>query len=204
MRKAFPDYFDRFELMIGARSALIAAQHRVRQAHEGGSITTKVFAYLEQRIADAIDRVPPIRQRAAALQPRELIELVHLFAGLPDEALGKIVARARPINYLEGDTIIGCGDDGDALYVIARGRVEASVSHEGIQTVLGELGAGDFFGEMALLGDSVRTADVRAITPCTLLRINSADVHDIAQQHHEVAVRLEQARAERSSRSRSV
>ncbi len=197
VRKAFPEYFDRFEVMLSARSALIAALHKVRQAHANGSMTTKVYVKLAQRIEDEIARIPTIDKAVSALRPRELVELVPLFAGLPSAALDKIAASANLINYLDGDTIIGCGEYGDALYVVARGRAEASVQEHGEIRKLGELGAGDFFGEMALLGDSVRTADVRAITPCTLLRIDSDDVHAIAQLHHEVAQRLEVARAER-------
>ncbi len=52
---------------------------------------------------------------------------------------------------------------------------------------------------MALLGDSKRKADVRAISSCSLLRINSKDVMDVAREHPEISERLEQVRVERSS-----
>ncbi|MCW8924549.1 MAG: cation:proton antiporter [Gammaproteobacteria bacterium] len=198
IRNSFPEFFERFEAHLCSRSALVAALHDIEEMHHRGSITTKVYVYLEERMNHALDEIRPITEPVQSLKPKDLIELVSLFSGLPVEALDKIAQRATAVNYLEGDTIIGTGEHGDALYVIARGRVEALLLHDGEETKLGELGAGDFFGEMALLGDSVRKADIRAIGSCSLLRINSKDVMDVASQHPEVSERLEKAKAERS------
>lgn len=198
-RNSFPEFFERFESRLCERSALVAALHKIEQAHHKGSITTKVFVYLEARINHAINEIPPITEPVPGLLPIELVRLVHLFEGVPDVALEKIASHAKMVNFLEGDTIIGSGEQGDALYVIAHGRVVALHIKDDEEKQLGELAAGDFFGEMALLGDSVRGADVRAITACTLLRINSKDVIDIAKEHHEITERLEHARLERSS-----
>ncbi|MCK5001942.1 MAG: cation:proton antiporter [Gammaproteobacteria bacterium] len=197
-RNSFPEFFERFESSLCARSALAAALHNVEEAYHSGSITAKVYIYLEERIHHAIDAVRPISESLQSLQPRDLIGMVPLFADLSDVALDEIAQHARPVNYLEGDTIIGTGEQGDALYVIARGRLEALLKHDGQETKLGELGAGEFFGEMALLGDSVRKADVRAISSCSLLRINSKDVMTVAREHPEISERLEQVRMERS------
>jgi hypothetical protein len=197
-RNSFPEFFERFEARLCEKSALVAALHDIEEAYHRGSLTTKVYVYLEERIHHAIDEIRPITEPVQGLQPRDLIGLVSLFSGLPKEALDKIAQRAIPVNYLEGDTIIGTGEHGDALYVIARGRLEALLKHDGQQTKLGELGAGEFFGEMALLGDSIRKADIRAISSCSLLRINSKDVMEVAHEHPEISERLEKVKAERS------
>ncbi|MDH5388467.1 MAG: cation:proton antiporter [Gammaproteobacteria bacterium] len=197
-RNSFPEFFERFETSLCAKSALVAALHDIEEAYHRGSLTTKVYVYLEERIHYAIDEIRPITEPVQELPARDLITLIPLFSGLPEVALDKIAQRATTVNYLEGDTIIGTGDHGDALYVIARGRLEALLKHGDEETRLGELGAGDFFGEMALLGDSVRKADVRAISSCSLLRINSKDVMEVAHQHPEISGRLEKAKAERS------
>ena len=200
-RDSFPEFFERFEYRLCSRAALVAAMHSVELAFHEGSITNKVYAYLGHRIQQAIDSIPPIAEPLQELQPRDLIELVPLFADLPELALDKIAALARQVNYIEGDIIIGAGEHGDALYIIARGRVEVFVyndeSHERKQVA--ELGAGEFFGEMALLGDHVRTADVVARTSCTLLRIRSHDVLQMALQNQEIMERLNQAREARAS-----
>lgn len=197
-RNSFPEFFERFEARLCTRSALVAALREIEEAHHRGNITTKVYACLQEHMHRAIDAIRPIAEPVQGLQPRALIELVPLFSGLPAAALEKIAESALLVNYLEGDTIIGTGEQGDALYVIARGRLEALLKQDGQEIRLGELGAGEFFGEMALLGDSVRKADVRAISSCSLLRISSRDVNEVAQQYPEITERLEKAKAERS------
>ena len=65
-------------------------------------------------------------------------------------------------DYSDGDVICRQGERGDRMYVIQAGR--ASVIHEegGFEAVVGELGAGDIFGEMAIFDHQPRSATVRA------------------------------------------
>lgn len=198
-RCSFPEFFERFETNLSIKSALVAALRDIEEAHHQGSLTNKVYLYLEERIQQAIEEIRPIHEPILKLSAKDLIKLVPLFSGLPEIVLEKIAQRAIPVNYLEDDIIIGEGDQGDALYVIARGHLEALLIHEGQETRLGELGAGDFFGETALLGDSVRKASVRANSTCSLLRINRKDVMDVAREHPEILERLEQVKKERSA-----
>lgn len=59
--------------------------------------------------------------------------------------------------------------------------------------MLARLRDGDFFGEMALLGDQVRTATVEASTPSTLLRLSRRDVLQLAGENPEIKQRLHEA-----------
>ena len=201
VRESFPEFIDRYESRLCSRAALIAAIREVEENFHDGRITTKVYGWLIQHIQHAIDHLPPITEPVPALEPRDLIGLIPLFSGLPDDALDQIAGFAIPVNYLVGDTIIGTGEHGDALYVISRGRVSVLARKDNEETQIAELGAGEFFGEVALLGDHVRKADVRALTACTLLRIRSIDVLDLAKTHSEISQRLNEAKAARSATS---
>jgi hypothetical protein len=192
-RRYFPEFVDRFETNMCSRAAMVAAVHYVEQAYHDGGITSKVYAWLEHRIQQAINDLPPLTQSVPGFQPQELVEMVPLFAGLPDDALQRIARHATMVNYLAGDTVIGTGEHGDALYIIERGRVDVLKGEGSERHTIAELGAGEFFGEMALLGDHVRSADVQAITACTLLRIRSSDVLGLAQEYPEISVRLNAA-----------
>lgn len=75
-------------------------------------------------------------------------------------------------SFAEGDRVVRQGESGDSMYVVARGSVKVLLEAEGEPAnLLAVLCAGAFFGEIALLDESPRTATVQAATPCTLLRL---------------------------------
>ena len=92
-----------------------------------------------------------------------------------------------PEQFAEGATIIQQGDVGDKLYLIERGRVEVSVPSPLGDRVLDTLHDGDYFGEIALLLDVPRTANVRALGPCNLLVLSKADFQRLVQRLPQVA-----------------
>lgn len=68
------------------------------------------------------------------------------------------------------------GDPGDRAYILQDGEVEIfKVSEDGRETILGTIGKGAFFGEMALLDDSPRMASARASVPSTMIIITRQD-----------------------------
>jgi CRP-like cAMP-binding protein len=77
----------------------------------------------------------------------------------------------EPREHPVGEAIIREGEDGDTFYVIADGTVEVQV--DGV--VRRQEGAGEFFGEIALLRDVPRTATVTALTPVTTLELGRED-----------------------------
>ena len=81
----------------------------------------------------------------------------------------------------QGETLFHAGDDGTELYVIKSGRVEIC-GHE--------LGSGSSFGEIALFGETKRTADVKAIQDCEFLVLERNTVLSCCQTHPEMAIKL--------------
>ena len=67
------------------------------------------------------------------------------------------------------------GDVGDRAYVIQSGEVEIVKDVGGSETILGTMGKGAFFGEMALLDDTPRMAGARTTVPTTLIIISRQD-----------------------------
>ena len=193
----FPELMQNFETRVSERVTLVAALREVEEAHHCGLITTKAFMHLQARLNQAIAGIPTLTEGLHAYQPAALVARLPLFDGASQAALDNIAARAVPVNYLAGDTIIATGDHGDALYIIARGVVGVWSGQASARTQVAELGPTEFFGEMALLGDHTRKADVIALTSCTLLRISRRDILEIADQYHEIRARLDQASAQR-------
>jgi CRP-like cAMP-binding protein len=118
----------------------------------------------ERLLADMI-HIPdfaPTLQAIADL--RELQSFSHLE---PDE-LAELLDHGTWENYPPGQDIVVQGEPGDAFYAIGSGQVE--VLEDGQQVA--RLGPGSYFGEIALLMDSPRTATVRAITPARAYRLD--------------------------------
>jgi MFS family permease len=90
----------------------------------------------------------------------QLLRPIPIFAPLPPPTLERLASQAALVEVSAGKEVIRQGDPGDRFYVIESGRFEVAV--DGAAT--GELGPGDFFGEIALLRDVPRTASVKALT----------------------------------------
>jgi CRP-like cAMP-binding protein len=113
------------------------------------------------------------RKRKEASANLGLLAQCGLLRHLPAEQIEPLLERVQERNVGAGETIFSIGDPGDALYIVSRGAVE--VLNDKTGQALAELGAGQAFGEMALLSGGKRTATVRAKTDSHLLAIDKAD-----------------------------
>lgn len=101
----------------------------------------------------------------------------------PDER-ADLLRRARRILLPAGALVFSEGDPGDALFVVAAGRVEVSIiALDGRKSVLDHLGPGESFGEIALLDRAPRSATVIAATDVALDRLDRADVMRLFAEH---------------------
>jgi CRP-like cAMP-binding protein len=84
--------------------------------------------------------------------------------GLEESLRRQVLAAARLRRFARGEIVFHEGDPGDTFHLIAKGRFAVRVSTElGETATLAVLGRGDFFGELALLGEHPRTATVAAL-----------------------------------------
>jgi len=79
--------------------------------------------------------------------------------------------------YYVGDTIFREGDPGECAYIVQEGMIEISRDDEGEKAVLGTVGKGSIFGEMALIDNSPRMATAKAAKQSTLMIVTSAVFH---------------------------
>jgi ABC-type lipoprotein export system ATPase subunit len=89
--------------------------------------------------------------------------LVRALAALTQDQLAEVARRVQPQVYPRGASIIRQGETGDKFYILVEGRADVLVDAAGGgQVLVNRLGPGNYFGEMALLGDGIRTATVKA------------------------------------------
>ncbi|KAG1936478.1 cGMP-dependent protein kinase [Pimephales promelas] len=127
----------------------------------------------------AIDRqcFQTIMMRTGLIKHAEYMELlksVLTFRGLSEELLSKLADVLEETHYGNGDYIIRQGARGDTFFIISKGKVtmtrEESPGQEPVY--LRSMGKGDSFGEKALQGEDIRTANVIAAETVTCLVID--------------------------------
>ena len=90
----------------------------------------------------------------------DTLRQVPLFESLDNKAADELCHLLESLDRKAGTCLFRAGDEGDAMYVIERGKVRICVrTTQGQELTLTELGRGDFFGEMALLDGQRRSAD---------------------------------------------
>ena len=108
---------------------------------------------------------------------------VPLFSNLSGEELRPVAEMFREVSFERGTTIFVKNDPGDSFYLILRGKVEV----EGGGKEIAILKGGDFFGEMALLEYAPRTATIRTLDECDLLKLDRKDFSELLEEYPELA-----------------
>ena len=117
-----------------------------------------------------------------------LLRKVTLFEGLNSTQLHKLAAVCQARALAAGDSIFKEGDVGDEMFVIEAGRVRISKDVPGIgEEALAILEAGAYFGEMALIDDSSRSADAIAHSPVKLQVISKGALDELMFVDKEIA-----------------
>lgn len=96
-----------------------------------------------------------------------------------------------------GAVLFRAGDEGHEMYVVQSGQVRISVISAEVDKTLALLGAGEFFGEMAVLNDRPRTATATVIANSQLLVIDKAKFEGLVRQHSDLALRMIRRLADR-------
>ena len=107
--------------------------------------------------------------KSSTLSPRQLrLQNTVLFRSLKPLEIKLVDGLMHERRYLSNEIVFDEGEEGQALYLVMSGHVQISRTHSRGRQIVGELGPGNFFGDMALLDNSPRSAQVRALDACEL------------------------------------
>lgn len=112
-----------------------------------------------------------------------LLRGVGFFASSSPAALRLVAAALEPVALPAGALLFEQGQPGDALFVIAAGRLRIHVG----ALVYNELGRGEVVGEMAALDSEVRSASVTALEDSHLLRLDQRLIYQLIEAEPEIA-----------------
>jgi putative peptide zinc metalloprotease protein len=177
------DYFGEAALVANVpRTATVVAE-------TPGRLLSLDAGHFRRWLASRVDVDEAVHRTVAE---REQLAALPLFAGIGPAELDRLASRMLVTRYSAGDTIVEQGAEGDRFFVVVDGRVEVvRQDDDGGETGLATLGAGDFFGEMALLDRAPRSATVRALSPVETYTLTADDF----QQLLDRASTREQVRA---------
>src|SRR5256886_13211937 len=123
---------------------------------------------------------------------------VPLFESLDDETARKLCQLLESIDCKAKTSLFRAGDEGDAMYLIERGKVRICVqATDGRDMTLTELGRGDFFGEMALLDGQRRSADAIVVEDARVAVLSREHFLSFVRSSPDVALELLTALANR-------
>lgn len=128
----------------------------------------------------------------------EFLSTVSLFSLMKRRDLKRVAKHAKHHSFKKGDFIIKEGDREGRLFVIVSGGVEV-IKDAGSENErrLGVFRSNNYFGEMALLDDYVRTASVRATEDTELLSLDQWNIRDEIKKYPSIAIELLQVLARR-------
>jgi voltage-gated potassium channel len=137
-------------------------------------------------------------RREQFLRTWDTVTKVPFFTGLSSSTIADVTHVLRTIDLPAHMTIIHKGQHGDCMYFIASGEVEVDLPGKKDRVLLRE---GDFFGEMALLGNNMRNADVTTTRVSKLLILDIADFHLLMSRHPDLANTIDAEAKRRASES---
>jgi monovalent cation:H+ antiporter, CPA1 family len=190
----YPDYTDALKALQMHRVALRLEDGAYRALYDDSMISQEVYNALlrDWRLRWARSERRPSLDVSAPME--DLIVRVPLFSGLDAGQRTAHAARLRARLFLPGEKIVAVGERGDAMFFLLSGAVEVTAGEATTR-----LGTGDFFGEIALIFNRPRTADVTALGYCEVLVLRSRDFSAFLSSHPELRAQLTDVARQRLS-----
>ena len=215
--------FSAFGVLVGQVSNLIVSKNRKaeenRQKMENltsflshyqipKQLRNEVFTFyqhmlnknLSENDSKIISELPHSLQHEIELYIKiKLIAKIPVFYNLPRECLKKIALKLQSTFASSGDLVMKKGDPGHEMYIIDHGEVEVLAGPENKRVAL--LTHGQCFGEIALLTETTRNADVRAVSYCDLFKFEKVDFDALTGEFPELQENFEKIMKRRTDDS---
>jgi ATP/ADP translocase len=157
--------------------------------------------YIRQMALRAMDREDQDPRKLEEMMetetsiPEKILRLknITIFEGLSASELAAIASVTEEVEYPAGDIVIKEGEAGETMFLIMNGTVSVikGEAKEGGQEIeLARIGTGDYFGEMALFEDAVRSATIRTAEESRFLVLHKQEFTEIVREYPQIALHI--------------
>ncbi len=196
----YPEFVETMQEQLGQRLLLVAEHESVEHAAELGMLQHGIANKI---LKDQAERIRLLKQDQLSasfeIEVTEILRKVPMFASVDPEDFELVSSFFRAKTFPRGTPIIKQGDQGDSMFLIARGIANVLIEDKGEVNHVATLYAGDFFGEAALLHRTPRNATAMAATPCSLYELNRKDLDRVCDLHPNIRQAIEEVDQERLS-----
>jgi CRP-like cAMP-binding protein len=124
-------------------------------------------------------------------EPRlQELRAMRLFKELTARELREVDELLHERSYQKDEIIFEEGDVGLGLFIVVNGRAKAFSSHAALQELAPEFCCGDFFGEISLFDESLRTARVVAVEPCRVVALFRTEFFALLERNKSIGVKI--------------
>jgi CRP/FNR family transcriptional regulator, cyclic AMP receptor protein len=160
-----------------------------------GRVSPKTWIFREDgntwtRAGEIAELKPLFKSAAAASQSAAAgqgvstaaLRRIKIFGDMDERQLGSFVQYMEVLNLLPNAIVFSKGDHGDSMFLVLDGELRARVMVGGHESTLATMSVGECFGELAVLDESPRSADVIANRESTLLKVSAAGLKRLFQE----------------------
>ena len=194
----YPEFVETMQEQLGQRLLLVAEHDAVEHAAELGMLQEGIAHKIMKDQAERLRQLKQDNMSACfEIEVTEILRKVPMFKGLDPSDFDLVSSFFRAKTVPRGVAIIRQGDQGDSMFLIARGIANLLVQDGKDINQVATLYAGDFFGEAALLHRTPRNATAMAATPCSLYELSRKDLDRIGDLHPKILYAIEEVDRER-------
>lgn len=188
----YPEYSKTLQECHLQRIAIRLEETDYQAMYDQAIVSKEVLSSLEAALDKRAREIEDLPQLDLGLKPAQLIARVPFFENLDSKRIAEIAKLLKTRLAVPGEHIIRVGDTGESMFFITSGAVEVELEPEPVS-----LGSGDFFGEIALVNDRPRVANVRAQCFCDLLVLYTRDFNTLLAAYPEMQRTIHEVAAAR-------
>ena len=163
--------------------------------------TTKTKVQVSGLTSRYLLKLLPWEDSKVVIKDAAALRALPLLHSLSQSFLETLAARFDTEKCKQGDAVFEEGSKGDKLYIIVQGKVDVTrADAENEKVLVAVLHDGDYFGEMALFEDVVRSATIRTAEESRLLVLNKQEFTEIVREYPQIALHICRVLSERIRR----